>query len=134
MRTEGVINKTESREDYLETILLLMRKNGGVRSIDIANELNYSKASISRAVGILKESNYISVDRSGQITFTEEGQKRAEAVYDRHITIKSFLKDIVGISSETAERDACKIEHIISDESFEKIKKMVTENEKKSLK
>ncbi|MCI8777106.1 MAG: metal-dependent transcriptional regulator [Oscillospiraceae bacterium] len=128
------MNKTESREDYLETILLLMRKNGGVRSIDIANELNYSKASISRAVGILKESNYISVDRSGQITFTEEGQKRAEAVYDRHITIKSFLKDIVGISSETAERDACKIEHIISDESFEKIKKMVTENEKKSLK
>ena len=128
------MNKTESREDYLETILLLMRKNGGVRSIDIANELNYSKASISRAVGILKESNYISVDGSGQITFTEEGQKRAEAVYDRHITIKSFLKDIVGISSETAERDACKIEHIISDESFEKIKKMVTENEKKSLK
>jgi Mn-dependent DtxR family transcriptional regulator len=128
------MNKTESREDYLETILLLMRKNGGVRSIDIANELNYSKASISRAVGILKENNYISVDRSGQITFTEEGQKRAEAVYDRHITIKSFLKDIVGISSETAERDACKIEHIISDESFEKIKKMVTENEKKSLK
>ena len=111
-----------------------MIKNGGVRSIDIANELNYSKASISRAVGILKENNYISVDRSGQITFTEEGQKRAEAVYDRHITIKSFLKDIVGISSETAERDACKIEHIISDESFEKIKKMVTENEKKSLK
>ena len=128
------MNKTESREDYLETILLLMRKNGGVRSIDISNELNYSKASISRAVGILKENNYISVDRSGQITFTEEGQKRAEAVYDRHITIKSFLKDIVGISSETAERDACKIEHIISDESFEKIKKMVTENEKKSLK
>ena len=128
------MNKTESREDYLETILLLMRKNGGVRSIDIANELNYSKASISRAVGILKENNYISVDRSGQITFTEEGQKRAEAVYDRHITIKSFLKDIVGISSETAERDACKIEHIISDESFEKIKEMVTENEKKSLK
>ncbi len=128
------MNKTESREDYLETILLLMRKNGGVRSIDIATELNYSKASISRAVGILKENNYISVDRSGQITFTEEGQKRAEAVYDRHITIKSFLKDIVGISSETAERDACKIEHIISDESFEKIKKMVTENEKKSLK
>ena len=128
------MNKTESRVDYLETILLLMRKNGGVRSIDIANELNYSKASISRAVGILKENNYISVDRSGQITFTEEGQKRAEAVYDRHITIKSFLKDIVGISSETAERDACKIEHIISDESFEKIKKMVTENEKKSLK
>lgn len=128
------MNKTESREDYLETILLLMRKNGGVRSIDIANELNYSKASISRAVGILKESNYISVDRSGQITFTEEGQKRAEAVYDRHITIKSFLKNILGISAETAEHDACKIEHIISDESFEKIKKMVSENENKSLK
>lgn len=128
------MNKTESREDYLETILLLMRKNGGVRSIDIANELNYSKASISRAVGILKESNYISVDRSGQITFTEEGQKRAEAVYDRHITIKSFLNNILGISAETAEHDACKIEHIISDESFEKIKKMVSENENKSLK
>ncbi|MGN0620965.1 MAG: metal-dependent transcriptional regulator [Porcipelethomonas sp.] len=121
------MNRTESREDYLETILLLMKKNGEVRSIDIANELNYSKASISRAVGILKDSKYIVVDRNGQITFTAEGKEKAEAVYDRHITIKSFLEKILGVSEETAEHDACKIEHIISDESFEKIKELVLE-------
>jgi Mn-dependent DtxR family transcriptional regulator len=124
---EGFMNHTESREDYLETILLLMQKNGGVRSIDIANELNYSKASISRAVGILKESNYIKVEKSGQIIFTEEGRKRAEAVYERHTVIKRFLREILGVSPETAEHDACKIEHVISDESFEKIKEMAAE-------
>lgn len=124
------MNKTESREDYLETILLLMKKNGGVRSIDIANELNYSKASISRAMGILRDNNYIVVDKNGQISFTEEGMARAEAVYERHTILKSFLEKSLGVSGETAERDACKIEHILSDESFEKIKKLVIDNEK----
>lgn len=119
------MNQTESREDYLETILLLMRRNGNVRSIDIANELNYSKASISRAVGILKANNYINVDANGQITFTGLGLQHAEAVYERHTNIKKFLISVLGISPETAEADACKIEHILSGETYEKIKEYI---------
>lgn len=120
-----VMNKTESREDYLETILLLMKKSGSVRSVDIANELGYSKPSISRAVGILKEHSYITVDNNGHISFTESGLQLAESVYDRHITIKKFLMEVLGVSEKTAEQDACKIEHIISEESFEKLKALI---------
>lgn len=116
------MNKTESREDYLETILLLMKKTGNVRSIDIANELGYSKPSISRAVGILKENGYITVDESGYISFTVEGLRLAESIYERHITIKKFFIDVLGVSEQTAEQDACKIEHILSEESYEKLK------------
>ncbi len=116
------MNKTESREDYLETILLLMKKTGNVRSIDIANELNYSKPSVSRAVGILKTNGYITVDSNGYIAFTGEGLRLAESIYERHTTIKKFFVDVLGVSEETAEQDACKIEHILSDESYEKLK------------
>lgn len=116
------MNKTESREDYLETILLLMKKNGTVRSVDIANELGYSKPSISRAVGILKENRYITVDENGYITFSDEGLKLAEEIYEKHITIKKFFMEVLGVSEETAEQDACKIEHILSNESYEKLK------------
>lgn len=116
------MNKTESREDYLETILLLMKKKGSVRSIDIANELGYSKPSISRAVGILKENEYIKVDSGGYISFTDEGRTLAESVYDRHTTIKKFFIEVLGVSDQTAEQDACKIEHILSEESYEKLK------------
>ncbi len=116
------MNQTESREDYLETILLLMKRNGSVRSIDIANELNYSKASISRAVGILKANNYINVDNNGQITFTGIGLQRAEDIYEKHTNIKKFLIKTLNVSVETAEADACKIEHILSNETYEKIK------------
>lgn len=116
------MNKTESREDYLETILLLMRKQGMVRSIDIANELNYSKASISRAVGLLKNNGFINVDQNGYITFTGPGLQQAEAIYDRHTTIKQFFIDVLNVSEDNAEQDACKIEHILSDESYEKLK------------
>lgn len=119
------MNKTESREDYLETILLLMRKKGMVRSIDIANELNYSKASISRAVSILKSNNFITVDDSGYISFTGTGLQQAEAIYERHITIKKFFVEILKVSEENAEQDACKIEHILSDESYEKLKNYI---------
>lgn len=119
------MNQTESREDYLETILLLMKRNGSVRSIDIANELNYSKASISRAVGILKTNDYIRVDSGGQITFTEAGLRHAESVYEKHTNIKKFLMDVLKVSTETAEADACKIEHIISEETYGKIKEQV---------
>ncbi|MBQ8435754.1 MAG: metal-dependent transcriptional regulator [Oscillospiraceae bacterium] len=116
------MNKTESREDYLETILLLMKKMGNVRSVDIANELGYSKPSISRAVGILRENGYITVDESGHIGFTGEGLKLAESIYERHITIKKFFIEVLGVSEKAAEQDACKIEHILSEESYEKLK------------
>ncbi len=119
------MNQTESREDYLETILLLMKRNGSVRSIDIANELNYSKASISRAVGILKLNNYINVDATGQITFTGIGLQRAEAIYERHTNIKRFLVNALRVCPDTADADACKIEHILSDETYDKIKEYV---------
>lgn len=119
----------ESGEDYLETILLIKKRNGAVRSIDIARELNYSKPSVSRAVGILKEEGYIIVNLNGYIDLTEVGYQKANAIYERHSIIKQFLIDIVGVSEENAEKDACRIEHHISDETFKKIKDMVNQHE-----
>lgn len=112
----------ESGEDYLETILMLQNKNGSVRSIDIARELGYTKASISRAMSILKKSEYITMDGSGQIEFTAKGLNKAKEVYERHQIITTYLIKALGITEETASNDACRIEHIISEESFEKIK------------
>ena len=117
----------ESGEDYLETILLLHEKTGFVRSVDIACELNYSKPSISRAMNILKESGYITVQAGGQILLTEEGRKKAESIYERHVNITRFLEEVLSVSHENAEHDACKIEHIISDESYEKLKRFTAE-------
>ena len=117
----------ESGEDYLETILLLHEKTGFVRSVDIACELNYSKPSISRAVNILKESGYITVGAGGQIILTEEGRKKAESIYERHVNITRFLEDVLCVSHVNAEHDACKIEHIISEESYEKLKRFTAE-------
>lgn len=117
----------ESGEDYLETILLLNKKTGYVRSIDIANELNYSKPSISRAMGILKEDGFITVENGGQIVLTDLGREKAEAVYDRHVTITEFFK-MLGVSPGTAEHDACKIEHIISSESYRRLKEFMSRN------
>ncbi len=118
----------ESGEDYLETILLLHKKTGFVRSIDIANELSYSKPSISRAMNILKENGLITVESGGQIILTEQGRAKAEAVYERHVVIKEFLENVLKVSAETASHDACKIEHIISDESYQKLKEFTAEN------
>ena len=112
----------ESGENYLETILLLYKKNGLVRSIDIANELEYSKPSISRAMSILKEAGYIVMEKSGLINLTEEGMKKAGEVYERHECVTNYLMNALGVGRRTAEKDACRIEHIISDETFEKIK------------
>ncbi len=112
----------ESGEDYLETILILHKNTGFVRSIDIANELGYSKPSISRAVGILKNDGYIIVEPSGQIVLTDSGKAKAEQVYERHLMLRKFLTDILGVSSENSEQDACRIEHILSDETYEKLK------------
>ncbi|MDE5859971.1 MAG: metal-dependent transcriptional regulator, partial [Oscillospiraceae bacterium] len=100
----------ESGEDYLETILILHRKTGFVRSIDIANELGYSKPSISRAMGILKNDGYISVEPGGQILLTDSGKAMAEQIYGKHLMLRGFLHEILGVSEENAERDACRIE------------------------
>lgn len=112
----------ESGEDYLETILILQNKNGQVRSVDIATHLGYSKPSISRAVGILKRSDYILVDEKGLINFTDKGKALAERIYDRHNNISKFLMDVLGVSEENAVKDACRIEHDLSEETYQKMR------------
>lgn len=112
----------ESGEMYLETILILSRKNGAVRSIDISEYMGYSKPSVSRAVGLLKADGYINVDGGGYIALTESGRKIAEKIYERHTVLAQALK-MLGVTEPAATADACKIEHDISDESFEAIKR-----------
>lgn len=114
----------ESGEMYLETIYILYKKNGSVRSIDICEHMGYSKPSVSRAVGLLKQGGFILVDEGGYITLTEAGLQIAEKIYERHTTITEFLKRL-GVSDEVADEDACKIEHVISNESFEALKKVI---------
>lgn len=116
----------ESGEMYLEAILVLSQKNGFVRSIDVSEYLGYSKPSVSRAVGILKKGNYIVVDKDGSLTLTESGKTIAEKIFERH-TVLSRLLIKLGVSEETATADACKIEHAISDESFEAIKRYMAD-------
>lgn len=117
----------ESGENYLETILLLQKRNGQVRSIDIARELDYSKPSVSRAVGILKEEGMIDVAENGMITLTLEGRSKAEQIYERHRILTAFFEATAKVGKEQAEEDACRIEHIISEETFEGIKKFIEE-------
>jgi len=112
----------ESGEDYLETILLLHNKNGYVRSIDIANELNYTKPSVSRAMSILKKSDYITMDKNSHIQLTDKGKLIAEKINERHKLIAEFFINALGVSEENAYNDSCRIEHVISEESFQKIK------------
>jgi len=114
----------ESGEMYLETIYVLTRHSTSVRSIDVAESMGYSKPSVSRAIGILKAGEYIEVDKSGFITLTEKGEKTAESLYERH-TILTDMLVYLGVDRETAAVDACKIEHVISAESFEAIKKHI---------
>lgn len=113
----------ESGENYLETILVLEKRNGIARSVDVANELNFSKPSVSRAVSILKNAGYVEIGAINQLQLTPSGREIAERVYDRHCTIKSYLISI-GVSAEVAAEDACRMEHVISDETFEKIKSL----------
>jgi len=110
-----------SGEDYLEAILVLEKEKGAVRSIDIARHLDYSKPSVSRAVGLLKENGYISVDESGQIHLTQAGRQVAESIYERHRLLTEWLIRL-GVSEQTAAEDACKLEHDLSDETFFKLK------------
>ena len=117
----------ESAENYLETILMLQRQNGFVRSVDVANALDYTKASISRAMRILKENGYIVIARSGQIELTEKGIKKAEDVYERHTLIAQYLEIILGLDTKTAEQDACRIEHVISIDAVEAMRRCLKE-------
>ena len=111
----------ESGEMYLEAILVLFRKNGHVRSVDISEYLGYSKPSVSRAVGVLKTGEYISVDHDGSITLTDSGREIAEKIYERHTVLTELLVRM-GVSRDVAASDACRLEHAISDESFQAIK------------
>ncbi len=114
----------ESGEMYLETILVLSKNGKNVRSIDIVEHMGYSKPSVSRAVGLLKSGEYITVDSDGFITLTEVGREVAEKIYDRHMIITDFLINL-GVDARIASDDACRIEHHISDESFYAIKRHI---------
>ena len=114
----------ESGEMYLEAIHVLTRNNGHVRSIDVSEYLGYSKPSVSRAMGILRNGGYITVDKDGGISLTKSGQEIAEKIYARHTLLTKLLIHI-GVSEETAAEDACKLEHAISDESLQAIKKFI---------
>ena len=111
----------ESGEMYLEAIFVLSKKINGVHAIDVGEYLGFSKPSVSRALSILKDKNLITVDKESHIYFTSEGLFLAEKIYNRHVLIKEFLTRL-GVSEETAESDACKIEHVLSDETFNALK------------
>lgn len=114
----------ESMEMYLETILILSNRLPVVRSVDVAEELGYKKSSVSVAMKHLKENNYVTVSDAGFITMTDAGREIAEMIYERHEFISKWLMDL-GVNPDIASEDACRIEHVISKESFEAIKKYV---------
>lgn len=113
----------ESGEMYLETILILSKHSKCVRSIDVGEYMGYSKPSVSRAVGLLKSGGYITVEKDGGLVLTGSGRSLAENIYEKHTTLTTLLKNL-GVDEKTASEDACKIEHVISDASFEAIKKL----------
>lgn len=116
----------ESGEMYLETIYVLSKKKPVVRSIDVAEEMGFSKPSVSRGVNILKRDGYLTVDEAGGLKLTDFGASLAAKIYERHTVLTALLKTF-GVNPETAEDDACRIEHVISDETFTAIKKYMKE-------
>ena len=116
-----------SGEDYLETIYILQQRTGHVRSIDIATEMNYSKPSVRKGMRILRELGYITMETDGQIKLTESGEKRAKEVYSRHLVIREFFIRKLGVNTATAEIDACKVEHVISEETYLRLKDFMSE-------
>lgn len=114
----------ESAEMYIETIYVLSQKSNYVRSIDVAAHMGYSKPSVSRAVSLLRQQGYLIMDEDGFLTLTEEGKNVAEKVFERHTVLTSLLVSM-GVDEQTAAEDACRIEHVISDVSFEKVKDFV---------
>jgi len=119
----------ESAEDYLESILVLKKTKGIVRSIDIVRYMDYSKPSVSRAMSLLRENGYITMQKDGWIELTEEGQAIAEKIYERHDLLTKWLVAL-GVPQEIAAEDACRIEHDISPETFEKLKAFIQKDEK----
>lgn len=117
----------ESGEMYLESIYVLSKKNNSVLSIDVCEYMGYSKPSVSRAVKILRENEYITVEKDGNLRLTEKGTAVAESMYQRHTVLTTFLKKL-GVSEEIASTDACRIEHVLSEESFEAIKNHASKN------
>lgn len=111
----------ESAENYLEAILVLQHQKGSVRSIDVAHFTGFSKPSISRAVGLLRDNGYVSIDENGLLYLTDSGREIAETIYERHTLLSELLVEI-GVTPEIATQDACRIEHVISAETFDKIK------------
>jgi len=118
----------ESGENYLETILVLKERNGKVRSIDVAAELDFSKPSVSRAIGILKKEGLVAVDENGYLELTGAGKARAAAVFDRHKIIAGYLREVLGVDEQAAQEDACRIEHILSEESLKKMEEKLNAN------
>lgn len=116
----------ESEEMYLETILNLKSKKSLVRSVDIVEELGYAKSSVSRAVNLLDKKGYIVIEKNGEITLTEQGRKKAESIFERHNVLKCALVKL-GANEESAENNACRMEHVITDDIFELVKKFVSE-------
>lgn len=116
------MNLQESGEMYLETIYILSQKNSAVRSIDVGEYMGFSKPSVSRAVGILKKNGYLETDGDGYLNLTESGLATAKKIYERHTALSDFLIKL-GVDEKTAVRDACKMEHDISDETFEALKR-----------
>lgn len=114
----------ESGEMYLESIYILCNSKTNVRSIDVAEHMNYSKPSVCRAVGILKKEGYIEVDKDGYITLTQNGKDTANKIFERHTVLTNLLIKL-GVDKETASEDACRIEHVISDTTFEAVKKYI---------
>ena len=114
----------ESGEMYLETILILSRTSSTVRAVDVGEYMGFSKPSVSRAMGILKEGGYVVTDENGFLCLTESGREVAEAIYERHTILGKGLI-LLGVDEKTAMEDACKIEHVISPESFEAIKRRI---------
>jgi Mn-dependent DtxR family transcriptional regulator len=122
----SIIHK--SGEDYLETILILQRQTGHVHAIDVAGELGFSKPSVSKALSLLKKSGHVIVSPQGHISLTETGQKTAAAVYERHVLLRRFLVEVLRVDLNVAEIDACKVEHLLSAESVEKLKIFMQNN------
>lgn len=123
----AVMHLQESGEMYLETIYVLTKNNSNVRSIDVCEYMGYSKPSVSRAIGLLKNGGYVTVDEDGHLSLTAEGKEVAEKIFERHTMLTQFLVGL-GVSEETASEDACKMEHVISDESVEAIKNYIENN------
>lgn len=123
------MNIHESAENYLETILILEKRLGSVRSIDIVNELDFSRPSVSVAMKKLRESGYIDMDGNGNIRLTENGRDIAGTMYERHTLLTGFLISL-GVDRQTASEDACRMEHVISQQTFEKICEHIKESEK----